>query len=133
MLANSAAAAGQALWHPTESIVGPDQELAHRMALLGKAARRRSAPAAAAAAHLRSDDLETDAVADRQLAAAGDARLLAGDVLSVTELSPSSARGSEINGTAALEGTPGTTAAGVRLFVGVQVGAATRLLPTNPL
>ena len=89
-LADASQATGnddQALWHLSETITGPDDDLAGRLAQLGDAARRRGAPDAATAAHLRASSLATDAAAAaRHLVAAADARMFAGDVLGVTEL-----------------------------------------------
>lgn len=82
-LAAAAQAAGhdeQALWHLSE-IVGPDDDVARRMAALGVAARRRGALMSAVAAHEQASRLATDPdESNRQLIEAADACWAAGDI-----------------------------------------------------
>ena len=77
----------RALWHMTETIVGPDDDLAASLASLAAAAQRRGAMASAAAAHEAAARLSTDVdVADERLLAAAGARWAAGDLAGPVEL-----------------------------------------------
>jgi DNA-binding CsgD family transcriptional regulator len=83
-LADAALAAGhgeKALWHLSETIVEPDDEVAGRLAALGVAARRRGALISAAEAHEQAARWSTVVAAgDCQNLAAADARWAGGDL-----------------------------------------------------
>jgi DNA-binding CsgD family transcriptional regulator len=84
-LAEAASAAGhheRALWHLSESVIGPDDSVATRMADLGAVAQRRGSLAAAASAYEQAARLTTDPAARAQhLTAAALACYAAGDHL----------------------------------------------------
>jgi DNA-binding CsgD family transcriptional regulator len=89
-LADAAAVAGrdeQALWHLSATVVGPDDEIAGRLADLGVSARRRGALAAAADAHLQAAHLSTERPwADAQMLAAASARWGGGDMVEAARM-----------------------------------------------